>query len=272
MNGYLQHMRNKILEQAKDIADTVSENQNSRYPTLRQLRKVLDPGREYIVNMYADTLIMEESERFETLKEWGERAGTRLAKQDLVSLDMMLREAPSYRSVLGEVIKKEALEMGLDAGEMYDLISLLDQIISDTLYFFSVPFVRYEKERLHLSQILVTELSVPLVSLNDRTAILPLVGSVDHDRAVILQEKVLQDASALHLDDLIIDLSGLQTTDTYVAQQLFNLFDALSLLGIRPIVSGISPAIAQTLVGLGLTFGRIKSFATLKQALSYIGE
>jgi len=54
------------------------------------------------------------------------------------------------------------------------------------------------------------------------------------------------------LEDLIIDLSGLQTTDTFVAQQLFNLFDALSLLGIQLIVNGISPAIVQTLVQLGL--------------------
>ncbi|WP_156475968.1 STAS domain-containing protein [Sporosarcina psychrophila] len=45
------------------------------------------------------------------------------------------------------------------------------------------------------------------------------------------------------LENLIIDLSGLQTIDTFVAQQLFNLFDALSLLGIQPIVNGISPAI-----------------------------
>ena len=82
---------------------------------------------------------------------------------------------------------------------------------------------------------------------------------------VFLQERVLQNASGLHLENLIIDLSGLQTTDTFVAQQLFRLFHTLSLLGIQPIVSGISPAIAQTLVHLGLTFGRIKSFATLKQ-------
>lgn len=72
----------------------------------------------------------------------------------------------------------------------------------------------------------------------------------------------------LQLENLIVDLSGLHTTDTYVTRQLFNLFDALSLLGVKPIVSGITPVIAQTLVNLGLTFGRIASFATLKQALA----
>ncbi|MER2090243.1 MAG: STAS domain-containing protein [Sporosarcina sp.] len=270
MEKYLQHMRTKIAAEADQIVQAVSESQNKRYPFMRKLDDVLGRERERMVHMFADTLIMDESDRIETLKSWGEEAGTELSHFEMISLDMMLREMPKYRNTLGAVIKHEAIELGLDAREMYDVISVLDQSLNDAIYFFSVPFVQQEKDRLNLTQNLVSELSVPLVSINDQTAILPLVGAVDHDRAVILQERVLPNASELQLKNLIIDLSGLQTTDTFVAHQLFNLFDALSLLGIQPIVSGISPAIAQTLVQLGLTFGRIKSFATLKQALAYI--
>jgi rsbT co-antagonist protein RsbR len=270
MEKILQHMSTKIVTEADQIVLAVSESQNNRYPVMRKLGNVLDPEREKMVHMFADTLVMSESERIETLKNWGEEAGTRLSNYEMISLDMMLREMPKYRNTLGAVIKYEAIELGLGAREMYDLITVLDQSLNDAIYFFSVPFVQHEKERLNLSQILVSELSVPLVSINDQTAILPLVGAVDHDRAQILHERVLPNASELKLENLIIDLSGLETTDTFVAQQLFNLFDALTLLGIQPIVSGISPAIAQTLVQLGLTFGRIKSFATLKQALAFI--
>ncbi|MEK5068794.1 STAS domain-containing protein [Sporosarcina sp. FSL K6-1508] len=270
MKKYLEHMRTKIAAEAEQIGRAVSESQNNRYPVMGKLGNLLDLERVEMVHMFADTLIMDESERIETLKSWGEEVGTRLANYEMISLDMMLREMPNYRNTLGAVIKHEVIELDLGAREMYDLISVLDQSLNDAIYFFSIPFVKHEKERLDLSQILVSELSVPLVSINDQTAILPLVGTVDHDRAIILQERVLPNASELQLENLIIDLSGLQTTDTFVAQQLFNLFDALSLLGIQPIVSGISPAIAQTLVQLGLSFGRIKSFATLKQALACI--
>ncbi|KAA0944201.1 STAS domain-containing protein [Sporosarcina sp. ANT_H38] len=270
MEKYLQHMRIKIAAEADQIVQAVSESQNKRYPIMRKLIHVLDPGRTKMVLMFADTLIMEESERVEVLKEWGKNTGTKLANYDIISLDMMLREMPKYRNTLGAVLRHEAIELNLSASEMYNLITVLDQLLNDALYFFSMPFVQHEQERLKLSQILISELSVPIVSINDQTAILPLVGTVDHDRSLILHERVLHNASEMHLENLIIDLSGLQTTDTFVAQQLFYLFDGLSLLGIQPIVSGISPAIAQTLVQLGLSFGRIKSFATLKQALAYI--
>jgi len=270
MKKHLQHLRIKIAAEADQIVQAVSESQNDKYPVMRKLVHVMDPARKKMVHMFADTLVMDESERVEVLKNWGKDTGTRLANYEIISLDMILGEMPKYRNTLGAVIRHEAIELNLSALEMYDLISILDKLLNDALYFFSMPFVQHEKERLNLSQVLISELSVPLVSLNNQTAILPLVGTVDHDRSLILQERVLCDASELHLENLIIDLSGLQTTDTFVAQQLFNLFDALSLLGIQPIVSGISPAIAQTLVQLGLSFGRIKSFATLKQALAYI--
>lgn len=272
MTSYLQHMSRKIAEQAATIAEDISKSQVSQYPVLQKLDHKMHPARKKMVKMYAETLVMNETERRKTIQNWGETSGKRLAKYNLVSMDMMIREVPKYRQAIGEVMKREALTIGLTVEEMYDLISILDQSLNDTIYFFSVPFVTYEKERLQLSQTLVTELSVPIVSIDDDIGILPLMGTVDHDRAAYLQERVLKNASALQLEYLIIDLSGLETTDTFVVQQLYYLFKTLTLLGIQPMASGISPAIAQTMVNLGLTFGDIKSFATLKQALLYISN
>jgi len=263
-------MSEKIIEQAPVLAAAISEGQRVRYPSLIKLEEILLSSRTRLVKLYGKTLIMDHDERTAALQRWGEKAGTELASNSIISLDMMLRELPLYRGTIGTVMKNEALALGLSPTEMYDIIDHLDSAVNDITYFFSRPFVRYEKEMLALSQSVIMELSVPIVSINNETAILPLVGTLDYDRAKILEERVLVEASELQLENLIIDLSGLQTTDTYVARQLFNLFDALSLLGIQPIVSGITPATAQTLVHLGLSFGRIKSFATLKQALSSI--
>ena len=270
MNEYFNQMSGKLIELAPRLAKEITEKQNVSYPELIKLEGILYPNRVSLVKLYAKTLVEDEDERIRTLSAWGEIVGTKLAQYPIVSLDMMLREIPLYRGAIGTVMKNEALALGLGPTEMYDIIDRLDSAVNDVTYYFSVPFVLYEKEMLKLSQSVIMELSVPIVSINNETAILPLVGTLDHDRARILEKRVLLEASELRLEYLIIDLSGLQTTDTYVARQLFNLFDSLSLLGIQPIVSGISPAIAQTLVHLGLSFGRIKSFATLKQALSSI--
>lgn len=267
---YLQHMSGKIVEQAPELAKVITEYQDARYPMLNKAEERLPTIRIGLVELYGKTLVMDQEKRVEVLKRWGEKAGAGFAKHRNISLDMMLHEVALFRSTIGMALKNEALALGLTAAEMYDVINIFDSAVDDVTYFFSVPFVRYEKEMLKLSQSVIMELSVPIVSINDETAILPLVGTLDHDRAKILEERVLAEASALQLENLIIDLSGLQTTDTYVARQLYNLFDALSLLGIQPTVSGITPSIAQTLVHLGLSFGRIRSFATLKQALSSI--
>lgn len=271
MIGHLQHMSLKIAEHAEQLAQSITASQIERYPIQRKIEQELLGVREKLVKMYGRTLMMNEEERLATLKEWGEVVGSQLAKYEIISLDMTLREVPYYREYIGEVIKNEMLVLDLSGTEIYELIGVLDRSLNDSVYFFSVPFVQYEKERLRISQTIASELIVPIVSITDQIAILPIVGTIDDNRAGILQEQVLESAIELRLETLIIDLSGLNTTDTYIIQQLYNLFDTLTLLGIRPIVSGISPAIAQTLVNLGLTFGRIKSFATLKQALSHIG-
>lgn len=270
MEFLLTQLRDKLVEMAPQLAHVITGIQNERYPILKSLESELYPARIELVKIYANSLTQTDEQRIDIIREWGEEAGTGFAKIPSITLDMMLREVPNYRNILGTVIKHEAVEYGISSGEMYEVISILDSALNDITYFFSVPFVRHESDMLRLSRSMVTELSVPIVSINDDTGILPLVGTIDHDRAMILQERTLKNASEKQLKNLIIDLSGLHTTDTFVAQQLFNLFDALSLLGIKPIVSGISPAIAQTLVHLGLTFGRIKSFATLKQALAHI--
>ena len=270
MINHLQQMSKEILDQAPQLAQAITESQNSRYPELITLESRLLPMRERLTCLFAEALILDKRERIQMLKVWGQETGTILSKERSVSLDMMLGEVHYYRSGIGKVMKQGALQRGLTAAEMYDVIDVLDNAINDVVYFFSVPFVIYEKEQHKKTQSIVRELSVPIVSITEHIAVLPLIGSFDYDRAFTFQEATLSQASKLGLHHLIIDLSGLQTTDTYVAQELFNLFDALRLLGIQPVMSGIKPSIALTLVQLGLTFGKVKSFATLKQALVFL--
>ncbi|MCZ2260487.1 STAS domain-containing protein [Sporosarcina sp. G11-34] len=210
---------------------------------------------------------MDEKDRYKLLKEWAEKNGKIVSMKSSISLDAMLRELPEYRNFIGNIMRNEALELGLTPAEMYDVIEVLDTSLNEGVYYFSLQFIIKEQERHQVTQSIVRELSFPIVSITDHIAVLPIIGSFDDERVFTLQEDMLFQASELELDHLIIDLSGLGTTDTHVAQELFNLFDALRLLGIQPIVSGINPSIALSLVQLGLSFGKVESFATLKQAL-----
>ena len=267
---HLMHMKDCILGQSTDLARIITEEQNARYPELKRVELDLYPLRVELVELYGACLGMTEEQRVFVLKEWGERAGTHTSRMQQITIDMMLREVPHYRNTIGSVIKYEAQKLNLSANELYDVIDVLDRSINDIVYFFSVPFVRHDQEQLAFSQQMVVELSVPVVSINDDIAVLPLIGSMNAERSRVLQERALTEASRLQIKHLIIDLSGVQTIDTFVAQQLFSLLDALSLLGVKGTVSGISPIIAQTLVQLGLDFGKVGSYSSLKRALSVI--
>ncbi|MET1014948.1 MAG: STAS domain-containing protein [Paenisporosarcina sp.] len=267
---HLMHMKDCILAHSENLARIITDEQNIRYPELQRVEAELFPLRTELVELYGACFGMTEEQRVFVLKEWGQKAGTYTAKMQLVSIDMMLREVPHYRNTIGSLIKYEAQKLDLSVNELYDVIDVLDRSINDIVYFFSVPFVLHEQEKLAFSQQMVVELSVPVVSINDDIAILPLIGSLNAERSRVLHERALTEASRLKIKHLIIDLSGVQTIDTFVAQQLFSLLDALSLLGVKGTVSGISPIIAQTLVQLGLDFGKVGSFSTLKRALSVI--
>ncbi|UZJ79292.1 STAS domain-containing protein [Fictibacillus sp. KU28468] len=113
---------------------------------------------------------------------------------------------------------------------------------------------------------------VPVIPITGNIGILPLVGELDTFRATFIQEQTLNKASSLKLQYLIIDLSGVYTLDTTVADELFTVIKQLSLLGIKAIISGIRPEIAQTSIKLGLNFSDILTFGSLKVALAHLLE
>lgn len=117
-------------------------------------------------------------------------------------------------------------------------------------------------------QEVINELSSPVISLNSHTALLPLVGNIDPSRAELILENALEQCVSMEVSQLFIDLSGVVLIDTMVAHQIFQLIDALQLIGVKPILSGLRPEIAQTAVQLGLNFENLTITSTLSQALT----
>ncbi|MCR8927521.1 STAS domain-containing protein [Priestia megaterium] len=121
--------------------------------------------------------------------------------------------------------------------------------------------------QLRAHQELIHELSSPVITIKKDVALLPLVGDIDTTRAKIIIESTLQQCADKHIAHLYIDLSGVVMVDTMVAHQIFQLIDALNLLGVKSTLSGIRPEIAQTAIQLGLSFTNIRIKSNLSQAL-----
>jgi len=110
------------------------------------------------------------------------------------------------------------------------------------------------------------ELSTPVVKLWDGILALPIIGTLDSARTQVVMESLLQAIVQTNSKVAIIDITGVPTVDTVVAQHLLKTVTAARLMGADCIISGVRPQIAQTIVHLGITLHDITTKATLAAA------
>ena len=115
----------------------------------------------------------------------------------------------------------------------------------------------------------VLELSTPVVRLWDGIIAVPLVGTLDSARTQMVMERLLDALVAAEAEHAVIDITGVPTVDTEVAQHLLKTVHAARLLGAECTICGIRPQIAHTIVSLGIEFADIVTKATLADALAY---
>src|SRR4051812_39084794 len=112
------------------------------------------------------------------------------------------------------------------------------------------------------------ELSTRVVSLWETVLALPLIGTLDSARTQVVMESLLQQIVDTGSAIAIIDITGVPTVDTLVAQHLLKTVAAARLMGADCIISGVRPQIAQTIVHLGVNLGDVVTKPSLAHALS----
>jgi rsbT co-antagonist protein RsbR len=166
---------------------------------------------------------------------------------------------PLFSLLRGQVRNAEAL-----ADEMWNMSALLDRL---GLYTVEV-FLASREDIIRSQQGDLLELSTPVVQLWDDVLALPLVGTLDSARAQVVMETLLQKIVETEAAIAIIDITGVPTVDTLVAQHLIKTVSATRLMGADCIISGIRPQIAQTIVHLGVNLGEVITKATLADAFA----
>ncbi len=160
-------------------------------------------------------------------------------------------------------------ELGTDAAtlaeEMWSATVLLDKL---GLYTTEVH-QKAREQVIKRQQAEMLELSTPVVKLWDGIIAMPLIGTLDSGRANIMMENLLQSIVDTGSGIAIVDITGVPTVDTLVAQYLLKTVSAARLMGAECIISGIRPQIAQTMVQLGVEFGTVVTKASLADALAY---
>jgi rsbT co-antagonist protein RsbR len=115
----------------------------------------------------------------------------------------------------------------------------------------------------------ITEISTPVIRVWDGILALPIIGTLDSARTQVVMESLLTEIVESGSSVAILDISGVPTVDSLVAQHLLKTVSATRLMGAECIISGIRPEIAQTVVHLGIDLSDIVTKASLASALQY---
>ncbi|HZR09268.1 MAG TPA: STAS domain-containing protein [Myxococcales bacterium] len=150
------------------------------------------------------------------------------------------------------------------AAEQWNATVLLDQL---GLYVTEM-YQRSREEVIARQQQEMLELSTPVVKLWDGILALPMIGTLDSARTQVVMETLLQRIVETGSAVAILDITGVPTVDTLVAQHLLKTIAAARLMGADCIISGIRPQIAQTIVHLGVDLGTVTTKATLADAFA----
>jgi len=158
-------------------------------------------------------------------------------------------------------------ELGKDTDKLAEEIWTATLIL-DKLGLYTTEYFQKSREQVILRQQQeMLELSTPVVKLWEGILALPLIGTLDSARTQVVMENLLQEIMTTGADIAIIDITGVPTVDTLVAQHLLKTISAARLMGADCIISGIRPQIAQTMVHLGVELD-VVSKATMADAFA----
>ncbi len=155
-----------------------------------------------------------------------------------------------------------------DAQGLYEDVSILNRALDALGLYTTEVHQKTREEMIMRQQQELLELSTPVVKLWDGVLALPLIGTLDSSRTQVVMESLLQRIVETGAPVAIIDITGVPTVDTLVAQHLLKTITAARLMGADCIISGMRPQIAQTIVHLGVDLGNVITKASLADAFA----
>ncbi|MBA1295926.1 STAS domain-containing protein [Pseudomonas lurida] len=171
----------------------------------------------------------------------------------------------ALKGPLFALLQREYVEQPAQLAEqLWEISELLDALGMHTIRTFQKSrelVIKRQQEEL-------LELSTPVVKLWDGVLALPMIGTLDSQRTQVVMESLLQRIVDTGAEIAIIDITGVPTVDTLVAQHLLKTVTAIRLMGADCIISGVRPQIAQTIVHLGLDLQGVVTKANLADALA----
>ena len=256
----------KNEQQILELWLSLQQSANTRRGDLLKERELREQSREFLQQLSA--AIIAESKNLDApswkpVKEMLASVSRSRALQGFTPAETAMFVF-SLKQPIFDLLRREVKDSEKLVGEVWLMTVLLDKL---GLYTTEV----YQQSResvIARQQEELMELSTPVVELWDNIVALPLIGTLDSARTQVVMENLLQKIVDNEAMIAIIDITGVPTVDTLVAQHLLKTVAAARLMGADCIISGMRPQIAQTIVHLGVNLSDVITKATLADAFA----
>lgn len=179
-------------------------------------------------------------------------------------LSFVTQGLQSFERIVFDGMRKEGIvtkDNQLDF--VYEFDRWMNPMVNEIVNMYSNTWER----TVSLQKIALQELSAPLIPVFEGITVMPLVGTIDTERAKQIMENLLHGAVKHRSEVVLIDITGVPVVDTMVAHHIIQAADAVRLVGAKCMLVGIRPEIAQTIVNLGINLNQITTKNTLKKGI-----
>ena len=177
------------------------------------------------------------------------------------------RETGIYVFSLKEAMISTLQQEIKDPVELYDQTMKINKFVDALGIRTFETFIKSREDVIYRQTNEITEISTPVIRVWDGILALPIIGTLDSARTQVVMESLLQEVVESGSSIAILDISGVPTVDSLVAQHLIKTVSATRLMGAECIISGIRPEIAQTVVHLGIDLSTVITKSSLASAL-----
>ncbi|WP_409253996.1 STAS domain-containing protein [Bacillus sp. SCS-153A] len=258
-------MTNDWLDSREESAGYSIYSKSASPEVERKLREHNDELIESIAHIFVS------KEKFtEKVNQWAEKIAEERVETK-TSLYEVIQKFSIFRRIYWDYIEKFISENVIEATQVVEWSKALNTGIDSIIEKFTEHYHIKTRESFSKQEKLIKSITSPVIPVTENVAIFPLLGNLNITIADGLADSVLQQCTKYNISKLFIDISGVGTFDTMIANQIFQMISSLKLIGVETFLSGIRPELAMTAVHLGINFKEYPSYSSLKQALKENG-
>ncbi|MFD2705927.1 STAS domain-containing protein [Salibacterium lacus] len=247
--------RYEVIEQWKNEMITFQENEFTESSPQRVVTYINQEFADVIIG----TLEMDEEEARERLRSFSERlihSGWPLS-YFTKGLQLFRRVLLSFMTTDNTIPSSKVFETFQETENWID--SIVNQMVDE--------YTGSWEHTLEIQKLALQELSAPLIPVFEHISVMPLIGTIDTERAKLIMENLLEGIIEHRSQVVLIDITGVPVVDTMVAHHIIQAAEAVRLVGAECILVGIRPEIAQTIVNLGIDLGKFPTKSTLRKGI-----